>query len=45
MLLRGETLDGEVELPPLNDLKEISKDIFDILEGYDYGLGQNSCYQ
>lgn len=42
MLLRGETLDDEVELPPLNDLKEISKDIFDILEGYDYGLGQNS---
>ena len=43
MLLRGETLDETVDLPKIEDLNELAKDMFNILSNYDYGVGGNSA--
>ncbi len=44
ILLRGETLDPTMTLPPLDDLKALGPQMFDILNRYDYGKSSMSAY-
>lgn len=44
MLLRGETLDDDVELPDINTLNELAKEMFEILSNYKYGLSGLSSH-
>ena len=44
MLLRGETLDDDVELPDIKTLNELAKEMFEILSNYKYGLGGLSSH-
>lgn len=43
MLLRGETLDDDVNLPEIKKLNELAKEMFEILGKYNYGVGGNSA--
>jgi MoaA/NifB/PqqE/SkfB family radical SAM enzyme len=44
MLLRGETLDDDVELPDFDKLQILAKDMFEILSQYEYGLNGFSSH-
>jgi|TARA_B110000483_G_C18160039_1_gene528959 MoaA/NifB/PqqE/SkfB family radical SAM enzyme len=44
MLLRGETLDENIELPDIQTLKLLAKEMFPILSKYDYGVGGVSSH-
>ena len=43
ILLRGDPLDPKIKLPSFEILDKISKDIFNILENYNYGTGNLSA--
>ena len=43
MLLRGETLDDDVNLPDIEKLNILAKEMFEILGRYNYGVGGNSA--
>jgi len=43
MLLRGETLDDDVNLPEMEKLNFLAKEMFEILGKYNYGVGGNSA--
>jgi len=40
ILVRGETIDKTVHLPPLDELRRLGREIFAIQESYDYGKGR-----
>ena len=44
ILLRGDPLDPTVTLPPMDELKKLSIEIFDILENYNYGQNSATAY-
>ena len=43
ILLRGDPLDPKIKLPSFEILEKISKDMFNILENYNYGAGNLSA--
>ena len=44
ILVRGETMEPDVNLPPLEDLKRLGPEIFSILKTYDYGANPLSSH-
>ena len=44
ILLRGDPLDPSVKLPEMDELKQLGKEIFNILDGYTYGQNSPSAY-
>ncbi len=44
ILLRGDPLDSSVKLPPMDELKKLSVEIFNILENYKYGQNSVTAY-
>jgi MoaA/NifB/PqqE/SkfB family radical SAM enzyme len=44
ILLRGETLDPSITLPPVSELKALAPKMFEILSRYDYGRSRLSAH-